>query len=178
MSSVNEKPSIDFFKDIFENSSSDEESTKDDEKAEVLDSPTKNSKIGPSKSEESLHEIHSVSSHHQSNSEIREKNVEVNNTENNSSVQNSHKKVGFGVFANLDLDALNQRKSTNKSLTEKDIPKTNEEDAVIANSSKNESTAKQPKSEELYGPELPPNFLGTFFFSITHMLLIYFIEIF
>lgn len=54
------------------------------------------------------------------------------------------KKAGFGVFANLDLDALNQRKSPKYSQQEKQVTDVGKE-------------MDETPNEGFYGPELPPS---------------------
>ncbi|GBM97581.1 hypothetical protein AVEN_249284-1 [Araneus ventricosus] len=138
------RPPIDFFKDIFENSSSDEE-----------DSPSAETENPKTPAETEIAEEEKTSSITTS-----EAVVPSNKTTEN-------KKVGFGVFANLDLDALNQK--TPKLRTER--RESSESKCEVMDTSENlpnENGATGDKasitvenstlSSDLYGPELPPNF--------------------
>lgn len=97
-----------------------------------------------------------------------------------------NKKVGFGVFANLDLDALNQRTPLIKTSASSDceiISFKNSKDETSHNNSLPipiDNAPKQVKTidscemevdvtlsnpstvPDLYGPELPPNYSGMF----------------
>ncbi|GIY30425.1 uncharacterized protein CEXT_502501 [Caerostris extrusa] len=135
------RPPIDFFKDIFENSSDDEdlpETQTDVSKTPVIEI-SENEK-------ESTTPV----------AEVTDSNEKPIITES--------KKVGFGVFANLDLDALNQRtpKVKTNSLDNTEIKcetmdiseKSEEENKSVPNISPETSGL----SENLYGPELPPDY--------------------
>lgn len=158
--SEDKRPPIDFFKDIFENSSSDEDDVHE-ENNEVSD------QLASEKESSELKNIEVSNKKDQDNSVDKKTTNEFSHVTdlNNTVIPNSskeNKKVGFGVFANLDLDALNQRKPpeivSHPGVSESKIE-------VPKNSTSNlygkESTEKQCKVDDTYGPELPPNYSST-----------------
>ncbi|GIY18459.1 g patch domain-containing protein 1 [Caerostris darwini] len=136
------RPPIDFFKDIFENSSDEED---------LPETLTNVSKTPPV--------IEISKNEKESTTPVAEVTIS-----NEKPVTTESKKVGFGVFANLDLDALNQRtpKVKTNSLDNTEIKcetmdiseKSEEENKSVPNISPETSGL----SENLYGPELPPDY--------------------
>ncbi|PRD36757.1 UNVERIFIED_CONTAM: G patch domain-containing protein 1 [Trichonephila clavipes] len=148
------RPPIDFFKDIFENSSSDEEDVAQIEKISS-ESPPRTEK--ESDVAATSHETNVVSNQ-KCNSDI--------STSNPKSFGET-KKAGFGVFANLDLDALNQRgpkvkQSSSENIEIKndviDISESPVNEDNKTNDASNIQIENQSLQDDFYGPELPPDY--------------------
>ncbi|KFM59157.1 G patch domain-containing protein 1, partial [Stegodyphus mimosarum] len=159
-SSENKRPPIDLFKDIFENSSSEDENldAKQKRKEELAFRPET--------------EVQSTSLLSSQTTVICDKvTLSSNNNDTTKSISqtpSSNKRIGFGVFENLDLDALNQRtrvkeSSVTKNLETKEpetfVEKLNVKDAKESIDHDSQCVTKLP--DEFYGPELPPNYCGT-----------------
>nr|XP_042897430.1 G patch domain-containing protein 1 isoform X2 [Parasteatoda tepidariorum] len=133
------KPSMDFFKAIFENSSSDDEDISEmDTKQTESTEKAETDKVIPSNT-------------------LTEDISKANSLEN----KNLPKKSGFGVFANLDLDALNQRNLPKKDeLIVEEKPTTNSTNNALNNDKdvSNETKTKEAQQDDIYGPALPPNY--------------------
>ncbi|GFQ79101.1 g patch domain-containing protein 1 [Trichonephila clavata] len=152
------RPPIDFFKDIFENSSSDEEDATQIEKK---------SSESPPRTENFEKESNEAATSHETD-------VLVSNQKCSSDISTSNpkgfaeiKKAGFGVFANLDLDALNQRGPKVKLGTSEnakikndviDISKSPVKENNKTNDASNIQIENQSLQDDLYGPELPPDY--------------------
>lgn len=153
---------MDFFKDIFENSSSDEDDQNEEKHLE-------------SDIEKRLSESKDVEDNLKKDSNLfnscdKEVIITNNKTEDRNTIAprtSVNKKAGFGVFANLDLDALNQRKPVEKS-SNLDVPGSKDEviEKTTINSNVDESTDMPSKADDTYGPELPPNYSGKSGFSL------------
>ncbi|GFS80154.1 g patch domain-containing protein 1 [Nephila pilipes] len=156
------RPPIDFFKDIFENSSSDEDDSSQI-KTQMSESPPK---IGDLEKKNNVSASNFETDVLKSNQKFS---FDINAS--NPKVFNESKKTGFGVFANLDLDALNQRGPKAKQISlEKveikndviDISHTHTKSHVKENGKPGEASNIQPENpslqNDLYGPELPPNY--------------------
>ncbi|XP_054714657.1 G patch domain-containing protein 1-like [Uloborus diversus] len=135
VTSENKRPPMDLFKDIFENSSSEDEDSsnkKDNSENQVNLETESESKINSDITCDSPHNVPS-----------QEKKILT-------------PKVGFGVFANLDLDVLNQRTVTKVNVQRNDLETEIEVQTTAT------SLPKEPESLsssiDLYGPALPPNY--------------------
>lgn len=150
---------MDFFKDIFEDSSSDD----DDENKEKDEEPDK------SNIEKRLPELKDLEESHKKGSDLfnscdKEVIITNNKKEDHSTVAprtSVNKKAGFGVFANLDLDALNQRKPVEKPFNP-DVSGSKDEviEKTVINSNVDACTEMHSKADDTYGPQLPPNYSG------------------
>ncbi|XP_035229002.1 G patch domain-containing protein 1-like [Stegodyphus dumicola] len=157
-SSESKRPPIDLFKDIFENSSS------EDENLDAKQERKEESAFGPET------EVQSTSLVSSQNTVICDKMTVTsnNNGTTRSKTSSFNKRIGLGVFENLDLDTLNQRtrvkessftKNSETKESETFVEKLNIKDAKESIDHDSQYVTKLP--DEFYGPELPPNYCST-----------------
>lgn len=124
------RPSMDLFKAIFQNTSSENSSSSD---------------------EEVLNEQENESALNMSNSS--QKNLDIKVTNSSSNNENIKRTIpAFGIFANIDLVAINQQ-TENNNMEDKPLTQTDK--------TPNSCTIEEEKSSNLedsfYGPKLPPS---------------------
>lgn len=152
------RPPIDFFKDIFENSSSDED--------DLSQTETKASE-SPPKIENFEKESNVATTSHETGVLVSNQKFNTDISASNPKIFSKSEKVGFGVFANLDLDALNQRgprakQSSSESVEIKndviDLSRSPVNENGKINDESNIQIENQSIQNDLYGPELPPGY--------------------
>lgn len=156
---------MDFFKDIFENSSSDEDAQDEEKPKDLIENNSNDRIISESKNEEKNLRNDSVlkTSFDKKIPITGDRKGDHNTIINQNS--SASKKVGFGVFANLDLDALNQRPAAKPLSSDVSRSKDNTVEKPMLSSNADETIKAQSKDDK-YGPQLPPNYFSEYLFSV------------